>query len=123
MAERKYTATHEWIVIDGGRATIGITDFAQAQLGDVVFLELPKTGAKVAPGEAFGVIESVKAASDLYAPVAGNVVEVNERLVQNPELVNKDPYGEGWLLKVEVEGEPQGLLTEAEYKADAKAEH
>ncbi|TMC13372.1 MAG: glycine cleavage system protein GcvH, partial [Chloroflexi bacterium] len=107
MAERKYTATHEWIVIDGGRATIGITDFAQAQLGDVVFLELPKTGAKVAPGEAFGVIESVKAASDLYAPVAGSVVEVNERLVQNPELVNKDPYGEGWLLKVEVEGEPQ----------------
>ena len=123
MAERKYTATHEWIVIDGGRATIGITDFAQAQLGDVVFLELPKTGAKVAPGEAFGVIESVKAASDLYAPVAGSVVEVNERLVQNPELVNKDPYGEGWLLKVEVEGEPQGLLTEAEYKAGAQAEH
>lgn len=123
MAERKYTATHEWIVIDGGKATIGITDFAQAQLGDVVFLELPKAGAKVAPGEAFGVIESVKAASDLYAPVAGSVVEVNERLAQNPELVNKDPYGEGWLLKVEVEGEPQGLLSEAEYKAGAKAEH
>ena len=123
MAERKYTATHEWIVIDGAEATIGITDFAQAQLGDVVFLELPKTGAKVAPGEAFGVIESVKAASDLYAPAPGTVVEVNDRLAQNPELVNKDPYGEGWLIKVEVEGEPQGLLSEAEYTASAKAEH
>ena len=80
-------------------------------------------GVKVAPGEAFGVIESVKAASDLYAPAPGTVVEVNDRLAQNPELVNKDPYGEGWLIKVEVEGEPQGLLSEAEYTASAKAEH
>ena len=124
MAERKYTATHEWIVLEGGKATIGITDFAQAQLGDVVFLELPKAGAKVAPGEAFGVIESVKAASDLYTPAAGTVVEVNDRLGQNPELVNKDPYGEGWLIKLDVEGgEPQGLLSEVEYAKTATPEH
>jgi len=124
LAERKYTATHEWIVLEGGKATIGITDFAQAQLGDVVFLELPKAGAKVAPGEAFGVIESVKAASDLYTPAAGTVVEVNDRLGQNPELVNKDPYGEGWLIKLDVEGgEPQGLLSEVEYAKTATPEH
>ena len=123
MAERKYTATHEWIVLDGGKATIGITDFAQAQLGDVVFLELPKVGVKVAPGEAFGVIESVKAASDLYTPAAGTVVEVNEKLSQNPELVNKDPYGEGWLIKLDVEGEPQGLLSESDYTATATVDH
>jgi glycine cleavage system H protein len=123
LAERKYTATHEWIDLEGAKATLGITDFAQAQLGDVVFLELPKLGTKVALGESFGVIESVKAASDLYSPAAGTVVEVNERLTENPELVNKDPYGEGWLVKLEVEGEPQGLLTEAEYTATATAEH
>jgi len=123
VAERKYTASHEWIVLDGDSATIGITDFAQAQLGDVVFLELPAKGAQLKPGESFGVIESVKAASDLYAPAAGTVVEVNEKLTQNPELVNSDPYGDGWLVKVKVEGEPQGLLTESEYKAAAAAEH
>jgi glycine cleavage system H protein len=123
VAERKYTASHEWIDLEGETATIGITDFAQAQLGDVVFLELPAKGAKVAPGQSFGVIESVKAASDLFAPVAGTVVEVNERLTQNPELVNSDPYGEGWLIKVKAEGEPQGLLSESEYAATAKAGH
>ncbi|HLQ60633.1 MAG TPA: glycine cleavage system protein GcvH, partial [Candidatus Acidoferrales bacterium] len=104
MGERRYSETHEWVVVDGRTATVGITDYAQAQLGDVVFLELPKKGAKVAPGDSFGVIESVKAASDLYAPVAGTVVEVNERLAQNPELVNADPYGEGWMIRVEMEG-------------------
>ena len=123
MAERKYTASHEWIVIDGDSATIGISDFAQAQLGDVVFLELPAKGAKLKPGESFGVIESVKAASDLYSPAAGTVLEVNEKLTKNPELVNTDPYGEGWLLKLRVEGEPAGLLSESEYKATAKADH
>lgn len=123
MAERKYTASHEWVVLDGDTATIGITDFAQAQLGDVVFLELPAKGAKVKAGDSFGVIESVKAASDLYSPAAGTVVEVNERLTQNPELVNSDPYGEGWLVKLEVEGVPEGLLTEIEYKAIAAADH
>jgi glycine cleavage system H protein len=123
VAERKYTASHEWIIVDGDTAMIGISDFAQAQLGDVVFLELPAKGATLKPGEAFGVIESVKAASDLFSPAAGTVLEVNEKLTKNPELVNSDPYGEGWLLKLQVEGEPAGLLTESEYQATAKADH
>jgi glycine cleavage system H protein len=123
MAERKYTASHEWIVRDGDGATIGITDFAQAQLGDVVFLELPAKGAALKAGATFGVIESVKAASDLYSPASGTVLEVNEKLTQNPELVNSDPYGEGWLIKLTVEGEPEGLLTESEYTATAAADH
>jgi glycine cleavage system H protein len=123
VAERKYTASHEWIVREGDSATIGITDFAQAQLGDVVFLELPAKGAKLNPGESFGVIESVKAASDLYAPAAGIVLEVNEKLTKNPELVNSDPYGDGWLIKLQVEGEPEGLLSESEYTASAAADH
>jgi glycine cleavage system H protein len=123
VAERKYTASHEWIVRDGDKATIGISDFAQAQLGDVVFLELPAKGAKLSAGESFGVIESVKAASDLYAPAAGTVLEVNEKLTKNPELVNSDPYGEGWLVKVQLEAEPEGLLTESEYAANAAADH
>ncbi|MDQ6919794.1 MAG: glycine cleavage system protein GcvH [Candidatus Dormibacteraeota bacterium] len=123
MAERKYTASHEWIVLEGETATVGISDFAQAQLGDVVFLELPAKGAKLKPGESFGVIESVKAASDLYSPAAGTVLEVNEKLIQNPELVNSDPYGAGWLVKIQVEGEPAGLLSETEYTATAKADH
>ena len=117
MGERRYSETHEWVEVQAGTATVGITDYAQAQLGDVVFLELPKKGAKVAAGDSFGVIESVKAASDLYAPVAGTVVEVNDRLTQNPELVNADPYGQGWMIKIEVEGElPGKLLDEPAYK-------
>ncbi len=118
MGERRYTETHEWVAIEGGVATVGITDYAQSQLGDVVFLELPRVGQKVTAGETFGVIESVKAASDLYAPVTGTVVAVNEKLATNPELVNRDPLGEGWLLQVEPEGElPAGLLDEAGYRA------
>ena len=123
MAERKYTASHEWIVLEGDTATIGITDFAQAQLGDVVFLELPAKGAKLKPRDSFGVIESVKAASDLYSPADGTVLEVNAKLTQNPELVNSDPYGDGWLVKLQVEGEPEGMLSESEYNAIAKADH
>jgi glycine cleavage system H protein len=123
VADRKYTASHEWVELEGETATIGITDFAQAQLGDVVFLELPAKGTKVTPGQSFGVIESVKAASDLYPPVAGTILEVNEKLTQNPDLVNSDPYGQGWLIKVQPEGEPKGLLSESEYAAIAKAEH
>ena len=123
MADRKYTASHEWIVLDGDTATIGITDFAQAQLGDVVFLELPAKGAKLKARDSFGVIESVKAASDLYSPADGTVLEVNVKLTQNPELVNSDPYGDGWLVKLQVEGEPEGMLSESEYNAIAKADH
>lgn len=122
MAERRYTKTHEWISVDGKTATVGITDFAQAQLGDVVFLELPKPGRKVSRGEAFGVVESVKAASDLFAPVTGTVAAVNDKLSSNPELVNSDPYGEGWIMKVELSGDaPSDLMDEAEYKQAADA--
>ena len=117
MAERRYSETHEWVRVEGRTATVGITDFAQAQLGDVVFLELPKQGAELGAGGAFGVVESVKAASDLYSPVAGRVTEVNERLTAAPELVNSDPYGEGWLIKLELSGElPPNLLDEKAYK-------
>jgi glycine cleavage system H protein len=122
MADRRYTKTHEWVVLEGKTGTIGITDFAQAQLGDVVFLELPAVGRTLAARESFGVIESVKAASDLYSPVAGRITAVNDKLTANPELVNSDPYGDGWILKLELSGEaPSDLLDEAEYKKSAEA--
>jgi glycine cleavage system H protein len=122
MADRRYTRTHEWIAVDGKTATVGITDFAQAQLGDVVFLELPSTGRKLDARETFGVIESVKAASDLYAPVAGRITAVNDKLSGKPELVNSDPYGEGWILKLELTGDlPSDLLDETEYKKVTEA--
>jgi glycine cleavage system H protein len=124
VAERKYTRTHEWITVDGEEATVGITDYAQSQLGDVVFLELPAAGTAVAKGASFGVIESVKAASDLYAPAGGEIVAVNERLAGNPELVNSDPYGEGWLIRVRLSGPlPDDLLDEAGYADVAQTGH
>jgi len=98
--ELKYTAEHEWIKVDGDRARIGISDFAQDQLGDVVYVELPKVGAKVTQFAVFGVIDSVKASSDLYSPVTGEVVAINEALNDSPELVNKEPYGDGWMIEV-----------------------
>ncbi|HXN91749.1 MAG TPA: glycine cleavage system protein GcvH [Candidatus Sulfotelmatobacter sp.] len=122
MADRRYTKTHEWITVDGKTATIGITDFAQSQLGDVVFLELPTIGRKIGAREGFGVVESVKAASDLYSPVAGRITEVNEKLSSKPELINSDPYGEGWILKLELAGDlPTDLLDEGEYKKVTEA--
>jgi glycine cleavage system H protein len=122
MAERRYTKSHEWLTVDGKTVTVGISDFAQAQLGDVVFLELPAPGRKLTAREAFGVVESVKAASDLYSPVAGRITEVNEKLAAHPELLNSDPYGEGWILKLELSGElPSDLLDEAAYKKVAEA--
>jgi glycine cleavage system H protein len=122
MADRRYTKTHEWLTVDGKTVTVGITDFAQAQLGDVVFLELPAVGRKLAERESFGVIESVKAASDLYAPAAGHITAVNDKLTSKPELVNSDPYGEGWIMKLELAGGlPADLMDEAEYKKSAEA--
>jgi glycine cleavage system H protein len=121
MADRRYTRTHEWVTVDGKEATIGITDFAQSQLGDVVFLELPKPGRKLAARDTFGVVESVKAASDLYSPVAGRITAVNEKLASKPELINSDPYGEGWILKLELAGDlPDDLMDEADYKKTAQ---
>ncbi|MEA2670189.1 MAG: glycine cleavage system protein [Chloroflexota bacterium] len=112
----RFTATHEWVeAVDGG-ARIGITDFAQAQLGDVIFLKLPVVGATLTAGDRFGVVESVKAASDLFAPVGGRVAEVNEALGDAPERVNTDPYGAGWLLRLEeVDEAGATLLDEAGY--------
>jgi len=118
VAERFYTETHEWVTVSESVATIGITDYAQAQLGDVVFLELPRVGRLLEAGDSFGVVESVKAASDLYTPVAGTVLEVNETLNTHPEQVNQDPYGSGWLIRVHLNGDlGQGMLDEAGYQA------
>jgi len=121
MADRRYSKTHEWVMVDGKEATIGITDFAQSQLGDVVFLELPAAGRKLAARESFGVVESVKAASDLFSPVGGRITSVNGKLAAKPELINSDPYGEGWILKLELAGElPPDLMDEAAYKKSAE---
>ena len=111
----QYTKTHEWVRREGDTATVGITDHAQDELGDVVFIELPEEGASFGAGDAFGTIESVKAVSDLYAPVGGEVVEVNEALNDAPEKVNEDPYGEGWIIRLRVSGEGN-LLSAEEYE-------
>ena len=102
MSDTKYTTSHEWVRMDGDVATIGITDHAQTALGDVVFVDLPEAGREVGANEACAVVESVKAASDVYAPVAGRVVEANGRLSEDPGLINRDPTGEGWFYKLEV---------------------
>lgn len=98
----KYTREHEWVLVEGKVATIGITDYAQEQLGDVVFVELPAVGDKVTKDEAMGVVESVKAVSDIYAPVSGKVLEVNDDLPDSPEMINEDAYGDGWMVKIEI---------------------
>ena len=98
----KYTKEHEWVLIEGGTATVGITDYAQDQLGDIVFVELPAVGDKVSKEDAFGVVESVKAVSDIYAPLSGKVIEVNDDLPDDPEMLNEDPYGDGWVVKIEI---------------------
>ncbi len=98
--ELQYTRSHEWVRTEGDTATIGITDHAQDELGDIVFIELPEQGATLEAGDSFGTVESVKAVSDLYTPVGGEVVEVNDALDSSPEKINEDPYGDGWLVKV-----------------------
>jgi glycine cleavage system H protein len=98
----KYSREHEWVLVEENVATVGITDFAQEQLGDVVFVELPAVGDSVTKDEAFGVVESVKAVSDIYAPVSGTVVEINDDLPESPEMINEDPYGDGWIIKIEI---------------------
>jgi glycine cleavage system H protein len=114
----KYSKEHEWVLVEGGVATVGITDYAQDQLGDIVFVELPAVGDKVSKEDAFGVVESVKAVSDIYAPVSGKVVEVNDDLPENPEMLNEDSYGDGWIIKIEMNDpdELQDLMTAAEYE-------
>jgi glycine cleavage system H protein len=117
-ADLRYTREHEWAKQEGDRVRVGITHFAQEQLGDVVFVELPKTGARVQAHQTFGVVESVKAVSDLFAPVSGEIAEVNAELAQKPETVNQDPYGRGWMLVV-TPADPREwdqLLTAAQYE-------
>ena len=116
-ADLKYTKEHEWIRVDGNTGTIGITDFAQHALTDVVYVELPKKGTKLQLGKAFGVVESVKSVSELFAPLSGEVVAVNDALTKTPEKINDDPYGAGWMLKVRVEkrDELAKLLDAAKY--------
>ena len=114
--DRKYLESHEWVADADDTAKIGISDFAQDELGDVVFVELPDEGDRFEREEAFGVVESIKAVSDIYAPVAGTVVGVNDALVNEPELVNEDPYGEGWMVAIEPEGNLEDLLSPAEYR-------
>jgi glycine cleavage system H protein len=117
-ADLRYTREHEWARVDGSRARVGITHFAQDQLGDVVFVELPKVGTRVRQMQTFGVVESVKAVSDLFAPLSGEVVEVNQGLVEHPEQVNRDPYGEGWLIVIALADpkELNALLSAADYE-------
>jgi glycine cleavage system H protein len=116
--ELKYSKEHEWLKIDGNTVTIGITDYAQDSLGDVVYVELPQEGTAMVKGETFGVIESVKAVSDLYSPVSGNIVEVNDSIIDNPDVVNEEPYGDAWMLKVELSSaeELDELLSPEDYK-------
>ena len=118
-AELKYTKEHEWIRVEGEEAVVGITDYAQSQLGDIVFVECETVGDALEAGETFGTIEAVKTVSDLYLPVAGEVLEFNEELEGEPELVNKDPYGKGWIVKIKIcdETELDGLLNADAYKA------
>jgi glycine cleavage system H protein len=113
----KYTKEHEWLSVSDGVATVGITAFAAESLGDIVFVQLPEAGATVTAGEVFGEVESTKSVSELYAPVSGEVVEVNEATSDTPEVINSDPYTEGWLLKVRLTGDAPELLDAAAYAA------
>jgi glycine cleavage system H protein len=118
MSETRYTKDHEWVRVDGATATVGITDYAAEQLGDVVFVELPKIGEVVAKGAKAAVVESVKAASEVYAPISGEVVETNSAIESDPAKVNAEPMGSGWFAKLKVKNaaELSGLMTEAQYR-------
>ena len=116
QTELQYTEEHEWVLVDGDTLTIGITDYAAEKLGDVVYVDLPAAGSKITAGSVVGEIESTKSVGELFAPVDGEVVESNQAVVDSPELVNSDPFGEGWLIKVTV-GDLPKLLSHAEYRA------
>lgn len=119
-ADLKYTKTHEWVKFDGDVATIGITDYAQSELGDIVYVDLPEPGRVLNQGDSFGTVESVKTVSDVYAPVSGEVAEVNGELEASSELMNTDPYGRGWLVKIRFEGTPGELMDAEAYKESLK---
>lgn len=115
----KYTKEHEWVLVEGDTATVGVSDFAQGELGDVVFIEIETEGETLASGETFGTIEAVKTVSDLFMPIAGEIVEVNPKLEDTPEVVNNDPYGDGWMVKIKIKdaSELDALLSPADYEA------
>jgi len=122
-ADLKYTKSHEWVrTLANGNVEVGITDHAQAALGDLVFVDVPEAGKALGAGDSFAVVESVKAASDVYAPIAGTVVEGNTGLGSQPELINSEPYGAGWIMRLKPGGAPSGLLSAAEYQALLDAE-
>jgi glycine cleavage system H protein len=123
-ANYRYSKEHEWILVEKGVGTVGITDHAQAELGDIVYVDLPKVGARVEQGKSLGSVESVKAVSDIFSPVTGEVIAVNETLADAPETVNSDPHGAAWLVKIKLEGadETASLLSAAEYEQYAGAE-
>ena len=121
-ADLQYAASHEWVRLEGSEAVIGITFFAQEQLGDLTFVDLPKVGDKLVSGKEMGAVESVKAASDIYSPVDGEVIAVNEELENAPEKVNQDPYGQGWLVRVRLSAQPSGLLNAEQYEAQIASE-
>ena len=118
-AELFYTAEHEWIRVEGDTATVGITDFAQSELGDIVYVEIETLDEEVERDEVFGTVEAVKTVSDLYMPIGGTVIEVNEALADTPEIVNEDPYGKGWMIKIKLSEDvaDADLLSQADYKA------
>lgn len=120
----RYTKEHEWVKLEGGTGTIGITDHAQHELGDIVFVDLPKPGAKIQQGQTLGSVESVKAVSDIYSPVSGEVMEINEVLAEAPEKLNQDPHGEAWLVKIKVSAprEIDSLMDAGQYEEYIKAE-
>ena len=114
----KYSKEHEWVLVEGNTATIGITEFAQEELGDIVYVELPEVGEKIVKDDPFGAVESVKAAADVYMPVGGKITEVNDKLAETPELVNSDPYGQAWMVRFEISdpSELDGLMDAASYE-------
>ncbi len=118
-SDRVYSNEHEWVIVDGDKATIGISSFAQDQLGEVVYVDLPSAGDSISAGDTFGEIESVKSVSELFAPVTGEILEVNDALSDSPETVNQDPHGEGWMVKVKLDdaSEIDGLMSAEEYDA------
>ncbi|MBO3744472.1 glycine cleavage system protein GcvH [Streptosporangiaceae bacterium NEAU-GS5] len=117
--ELSYTKEHEWVagLDDGLTVTVGVTAYAAEQLGDVVYVQVPEVGETVAAGDAIGEVESTKSVSDIYSPVAGEIVETNQAVVDDPSLINSDPYGEGWLFRIRIEGDPEDLLSAEEYGA------
>lgn len=119
-----YTKDHEWVKVDGKTITIGLTDYAQEQMGDIVYVDLPSVGQELSKEDTFGVVESVKSVSDCYAPTTGKVLEINEGLAENPAMLNEDPYGEGWMIKIEVKNpaDIKGLMKSVAYQAFIKEE-